>query len=123
MKRSEDEHTTALVEWEANKNRKALSDPIEIQNICSGKTLGPGGQNFIDLEKVLYRMVLKKCYHSEDCQAMALPDDTGLKALEELGLGLKEYEAALEDEVEGPNTVGSQGFLPLHFFFIDSYIY
>ncbi|SJL10260.1 uncharacterized protein ARMOST_13644 [Armillaria ostoyae] len=163
MKRSEDEHTAALAEWEANKNRKASSDPIEIQkcihnlsqfmhpildqvakatngkltllwggpepidgghlnviSICSGKTLGHGGQNFVDSEKVLYRKViepmyarfLKKCYCPEDCQAMALPDNAGLKALEELGLGLKEYEAALADEVEGPNTVRSKASSP-----------
>ncbi|KAK0229017.1 hypothetical protein IW262DRAFT_1263416 [Armillaria fumosa] len=113
MKRSENEHTAALAEWEANKNRKASSDPIEIQkcihnlsqfmhpildqvakatngkltllwggpepidgghlnviSICSGETLGPGGQSFVDSEKVLYRKViepmyarfLKKCY-------------------------------------------------------------
>ncbi|KAK0475301.1 hypothetical protein EDD18DRAFT_1090008 [Armillaria luteobubalina] len=116
MKRNENEHTAALAEWEANKNRKALSDPIEIQkcihnlsqfmhpilnqvakamngkltllwegpepidrghlnviSICSGKTLGPGGQNFIDSEKDLYRKViepmyarfLKKCYSTK----------------------------------------------------------
>ncbi len=33
MKRSENEHTAALVEWEANTNRKASSDPIEIQEV------------------------------------------------------------------------------------------
>ncbi len=35
MKRSENKHTAALVEWEANTNRKASSDPIEIQKyVC-----------------------------------------------------------------------------------------
>ncbi|KAK0485566.1 hypothetical protein EDD18DRAFT_1111365 [Armillaria luteobubalina] len=145
MKRSENKHTTALVEWEANKNRKASSDPIEIQkcihnlsqfmhpildqvvkatngkltllwggpepidrghlnviSICSGKTLGPGGQNFIDSEKDLYRKVIEPMY------ARFLKKCYCLKALEELGLGLKECEATLADEVEGPNTVGSK---------------
>ncbi|KAK0474668.1 hypothetical protein EDD18DRAFT_1090485 [Armillaria luteobubalina] len=127
MKRSENEHTTALAEWEANKNRKASSDPIKIQkcihnlsqfmhpildqvakatngkltllwggpepidgghlnviSICSGKTLGPGGQNFIDSEKDLYHKVikpmyarfLKKCYHKFNTSLSTYPGST-----------------------------------------------
>ncbi|KAK0495264.1 hypothetical protein EDD18DRAFT_1076179 [Armillaria luteobubalina] len=127
MKRSENEHTTALAEWEANKNRKTSSDPIKIQkcihnlsqfmhpilnqvvkamngkltllwggpepidgghlnviSICSGKTLGPGGQNFIDSEKDLYRKViepmyarfLKKCYHKFNTLLSTYPGST-----------------------------------------------
>ncbi|KAK0214469.1 hypothetical protein IW262DRAFT_1239403, partial [Armillaria fumosa] len=124
MKRSENEHTAALAEWEANKNRKASSDPIEIQkcihnlsqfmhpildqvvkatngkltllwgapepidgghlnviSICSGETLGPGGQSFIDSEKVLYQKViepmyarfLKKCYYKFNTSLSTYP--------------------------------------------------
>ncbi len=97
-------------------------------SLCAGKTLGPGGQNFVNSEKALYNRLLvpmygcflRKCFREytislytglsdlvktgpEDCQAMALLDIAGDKALD---LGTKEYEDAFVHHLKDPNIIG-----------------
>lgn len=51
-------------------------------SICSGKTLGPGAQNFIDSERILYCKIvepmyarfLKKCYRKFNTSLSTHPD-------------------------------------------------
>ncbi|KAK0237082.1 hypothetical protein EDD85DRAFT_790771 [Armillaria nabsnona] len=85
---------------------------LNLVSLCAGKTLGPGSQNFVNSKKALYNRLLvpmygrflRKCFCPEDCQAMALPDVAGDKAL---ALGTKEYEDAFMHHLKEPNIIGS----------------
>ncbi|KAK0456977.1 hypothetical protein EV421DRAFT_1688622, partial [Armillaria borealis] len=85
---------------------------LNLMSLCTGKTSGPGGQNFVNSKKALYDKVLvpmyghflRKCFRPEDCQAMALPNVAGDEGL---GLGMKEYEDTFVHHLKEPKRIGS----------------